>query len=239
MVGLKETIESSGRSNKSAKPIPVKKTVRTTGSDMKLKLREKVGREPWNGKNILSEVVHHTQAERDERTREARERSFKADDASSAVDHVVPLKDSEPEIGMFVSRQEKNTSLVWFNQTLPETDESGEQPTELETSDHIYNETGVLKFHANESESQDELGLRSREKNVQKDHTGIPKNSTRAQSNQTTAVDPTIVARYLQNLTAVHPFQTSTETAKLEVPTTKNEVMGKTSDDQNLKTSAL
>ncbi|XP_042467309.1 uncharacterized protein LOC122050474 [Zingiber officinale] len=91
---------------------------------------------------------------------------------------------------------------------------------------------------ANESESQDELVLRSSE-NVHKDYTVIPKNSTQAQSNQTTVVDPTIVARDLQNLTAVHPLQTSTEAAKLEVPTTKNEVMVKKSDDQNLRTSAL
>ncbi|KAG6470891.1 uncharacterized protein LOC122032893 [Zingiber officinale] len=173
----------------------------------------------FRGDDASSEVVHNThEAERDERTREARERSFKADDASSAVDHIVPLKDSEPEIGMFVSVQEKNTSLVQFNQTLPES-----RAAASETLDHIHDETGVLKFHANESESQDELGLRSRE-NVQKDYTVIPKNSTQAQSNQTTVVDPTIVARDLQNLTAEHPLQTSTEAAKLEVPTTKNEV---------------
>lgn len=220
--------------------------------------------ESFWGDDASSEVVHNTQeAERDERTREARERSFKADDASSAVDHVVPLKDSEPEIGMFVSVREKNASLVRFNQTLPgsratanettledehassvRTDESGEQPSpsESETLDRIYNETGVLKFHANESQSQAELGLRLRE-NAQKHSTVIPKISTQTQSNQTTVVvDPTIVARDLQNLTAVPvhpPLQASTEAAKLEVPNTKNEVMAKKPDDQNPKTAAV
>lgn len=214
----------------------------------------------FKGDDASSEVVPNSEeVEHDERTREARERNFKADDASSAVGHV-PFNDSEPEIGGFVSVEESNSSLVReFNQTLPERgatpnettlekrhasassgriDKSGDEPSELETVDHIKNETGVLKFHANESESEVELGLRSRDlsknqRNVQKNSTVISKNSTGAQSSQTTVVDPTIVARDLRNQTSAHPLEASIDSAKSELPASEKEP-----DDQNPKTSS-
>lgn len=212
----------------------------------------------FKGDDASSEVIHTTEeVEHDERTREARERSFKADDASSAVGHV-PLNDSEPEIGGFVSVEESNSSFVHeFNQTLPERratanettlekrhassgriDKSGDEPGDLQTVEHIKNETGVLQFHANESESQVELGLRSRDlsnnqRNVQKNSTAISKNFTQAQSSETTVVEPTIVARDLQNQTSVSPLEASIDSAKLELP-----ISEKKSDDQNPKTSS-
>ncbi|XP_042442468.1 uncharacterized protein LOC122027548 isoform X1 [Zingiber officinale] len=239
------------------------KVSQTEHSEQKLQIAQKVDRDrkkrslpneheehshearekSFKGDDASSEVVHNTEeVEHEERTREARERSFKADDASSAVGHV-PLNDSESEIGGFVSVEESNSSLVHeFNQTLPETLEkrnasSGGEPSDLET-DHIRNETGVLKFHANESESQVELGLRSRDlsnnqRNVQKITTVPSKNSTQAQSNETTEVDPTIVARDLQNQTSVPPLQASIDSANSEFPTSE-----KKSDGENSKTSS-
>lgn len=220
----------------------------------------------FKGDDQSREAVGHRsqELEHEERTR-AREKSFRADDVSSSVDHIGPVKDAESESGVFVSAKEINTSMIHehnrtraklksssngtkqgvesttqvkklSSNTTEEFDENMEEQSELEIAGHSNNET--LTFEAKESEKQIELGLLSGD---------LSRNQTNGQNNSTTITnDPeetwensTTVEHDLQHQARLHPLRDPRDVVKLEIPSKKNnsksEVMVNKKSDQTVK----
>ncbi|WOK92260.1 hypothetical protein Cni_G00951 [Canna indica] len=168
----------------------------------------------FKGDDASSEVVHHSQElEHEERTQEARERSFKADDVSSAVDHVVPLKE------VFDSSKDNNSSAIQEQKanatSFGQSLEAKPSSNSTDESDDNMEEEGVLEIADHMNNETGSRIFQANELENQLELGLISRNQINLQMNSTAGIS--------KDPTEAHRNQTTVTDSKIVVGDQQNQ----------------